>query len=131
MRQHAGRLLDVGGRDLDVEIVRERLGNQVVEHGVAELLPPLGVGGVGGVLRLEAEGAGRVDGRPRVIRAERARAAPGETGRDDGAVSAGAWTTAPWGRERRGGPSVPPGRPKGLTAPLGASEQSEFGDVSP
>ena len=41
LRQHADGLLDVRRRDLDVEVVRERLGDQRVEHRVAELLPPL------------------------------------------------------------------------------------------
>ena len=66
---------------------------ELVEHGVAELLPPLGVGGVGGVLRLEAEGAGRIDRRPRVIGAERA--AGGERSTRDGADDEHAARAAP------------------------------------
>ena len=67
-------VLDVGGGDLDVEVVRERLRDERVEHRVVELLPPLRVRGVGGVLRRVDERRRRVDRGARVVGADHAAA---------------------------------------------------------
>ncbi len=51
-------LLHVGCRLLHTLVVRKRFGDQLVEHRIAELLPPLGVDRVGRVLRQVFVGAG-------------------------------------------------------------------------
>ena len=58
---------NVGGGDLHVLVVGQRVGDELVEHRVVELLPPFGVGGLGHVLRLEAEGLGGIDDRTLVV----------------------------------------------------------------
>ena len=44
--ENARGLLDVGSGDLDVVVVGQRVGDQIVEHGIAELLPPFRVRGL-------------------------------------------------------------------------------------
>ncbi len=59
---------NVGGGDLHALVVGQRVGDELVEHRIVELLPPFGVGGLlGHVLRLEAEGLGEIDDRALVI----------------------------------------------------------------
>ncbi len=80
LRQHGGRLLDVRGGDLDVQIAGERLVNQAVEHRVLELLPPRGVRGVPRLRHLVPVGRRRLDCGPLVLRPHQA---AGERKRDE------------------------------------------------
>jgi hypothetical protein len=68
---------------IDIEVVRERISDQLVEHRVAILLPPLGIGGVGDDLGLVEKGRRHIDLRPHVIRPHRARTEEGAKCRDD------------------------------------------------
>ncbi len=62
LREHRGRLLEIGDGDLHVVVVRERLGDERVEHRVAERLPPCGVA------RLDGRGSRVLELRRRVDR---------------------------------------------------------------
>jgi hypothetical protein len=66
------RLLDVGGGDRDVAVVRQSLDDQLIEHRVPELLPPPRVGGVGSVLRRVLERRRGIDWRAPVVGAHQA-----------------------------------------------------------
>jgi len=67
------RLLDAGGRDADVEVVRHRLPHEVLQRDVVEHFPPGQVGERLRLLRLldEAVGLRRLHLRPLVVRADR------------------------------------------------------------
>jgi len=104
----AEEFVDARRRVLDIEVVRQRRCDQLVEHRVLKLLPPLGIGDVLRILVLEAERRRHVHLRPHVVGAEQAAAQPQQQDRRDEARERGAAHVS----TRRAAPSV-------LTCPLG------------
>ena len=67
--QRTDELVHPGGGDAQVAVVAQRGLDQLVQHWVAELLPPLQVGYIGGLRVVDAPGGGRVHRRAHVVRA--------------------------------------------------------------
>ena len=74
-RQRAGELVDPRCRDAHVAVLPQRRLDQLVQHRIAELLPPFRVRDLGGLRVVDAPRRRRVDRGTRVVRPQRA---PGE-----------------------------------------------------
>ncbi len=94
--EHASGFLHARGGDANVLVLRERRGDELVQHRVVELLPPCGVHEVGGIAHFITKRSRRVDLGAHVVRSHLTTSERDECrDRDRGPQHAGSLLAAP------------------------------------